>query len=212
MRFLGSLGALALPVLLVATTWAGGPPAAARPDCPIADPDSSILTVTFEIPGRDVVTIVPDGRSETLAANGISIVAVVKYLSGVPAAGIPSQEMVLFNPGLCLCPGGNIADAPTDITGRTTFRGMLQGGGSCESLQMYVDGVLLGSFPIRVNSPDLNADCAVDGGDICAFAPRLGTRVGNPGYTFAADFNEDGAVDAGDLSRLASSLGARCGF
>jgi len=213
MRFRHSLvGGLALPTLLAATTWAGSPPPSSRLDCPLADPDSSILTVTFETPDRDVVTITPDGRSETLSGNGISVVVVVKYPTGSPAAGIPPQEIVLYNPGLCVCPGGNIADVATDPNGKTTFSGAILGGGSCQSLQVYVDGIRLGTLPIRINSPDLNADCAVDAGDVSSFAPLLGTRLGNPGYAFAADFNEDDAIDAGDLSKLVSALGSRCGI
>jgi len=205
----------AFVLALAAPSRASGPPQPPREDCPTADPDSSQVTVIFEgaargVGVRDVVTIAPDGRGDTFASQGITVTLVAKYATGVPAAWIPRQAIVLWASGLCVCPGGNFADEATNIDGRTTFHGTLAGGGFASGLQVYVDGVRVGDVPLRINSPDLNADCAVDGSDLSALAVHLGSRAGEPRYTLAADFNEDGSVDASDLSCLAIFLRSRC--
>ena len=85
----------------------------------IVCPDSSYATVQFTRtftgvyrPGqpRDVVTVGPGGI-ETFTEAGIIIRVYLKSCSGAPIVGLPRQEVVLFHPNLCLCPGGNIADA-----------------------------------------------------------------------------------------------------
>lgn len=118
--------------------------------------------------------------------------------------------MSLFHPGLCLCPGGSFADAPTDTNGRTTFTGAIFGGGCVEQLDVYVVGIWLGTVPVRVNSPDSNADCGVDSGDLVRFASHLGSREGEPRYSFCFDFNADGGVDQSDLCILASVYSTVC--
>jgi dockerin type I repeat protein len=66
------------------------------------------------------------------------------------------------------------------------------------------------TVPVRVNSPDSNADCGVDSGDLVRFASHLGSREGEPRYSFCFDFNADGGVDQSDLCILASVYSTVC--
>lgn len=88
--------------------------------------DSSYSTVTFTRtylgnfrPGQpyDYVTVNPDGRGDTFAATGITIRVFVRNCQGQPIAGLPTQQISLFNPSLCICPSGAISDAATDANG-----------------------------------------------------------------------------------------------
>src|SRR5262245_5869343 len=158
-------------------------PLAAATAAEIPWPDSCQVTCTFSHtyngnyrPGQpyDYVTIQPDGRGETFAETGISIAVVIKGSAGQPFGNTPRQEIILYNPNLCICPGGNIADVDTDIHGRTTFSGTISGGGCAQSLTVYMDGVPLGTLPVNINSPDTRASspCFVDAGDVAALAAR----------------------------------------
>jgi hypothetical protein len=182
-------------------------------------PDSSQITTTMTLTfagayrsgeRRDIVTVVPGGSSETLESNGIRVD--IQFLNGhnQPLAGIPRQEMILFNSGLLMCPGGTIADTHTDLQGRTSFTGALSAGGCVTSLRLYTDGVEMTELAIRTNSPDLDANGAVDAGDVGALAMMLGSRVGDANYTICGDWNEDGVIDASEVAAMASYLGRRC--
>jgi hypothetical protein len=182
----------------------------------IVCPDSSYTTVTFATT-KNRVTIAPAGSAsqgnETLLSNGITIHVYLKNCNGAPLVGVPPQEVVVYNAALCLCPGGNIADAATDASGHTTFTGFIRGGGCVENLTVYADGVIIGGNPITVktNSPDAPpaSPCAVDASDLAALA----TKLGNPAqYNICFDYNESGppTIDAGDLAFFASALGTSC--
>ena len=118
---------------------------------------------------------------------------------------------MLFHPGLCICPGGNIADAATDAEGHTTFTGTIAGGGCVESLSVFADGVALGTVPVKTTSPDAApaSPCYVDASDIAAMAQVLGSISR---YTPCFDFNGSGppTVDQSDLAFFAPFLGAQC--
>src|SRR5262249_45553298 len=114
----------------------------------IVCPDSSYCTVAFTNPAKDRITISPAGTGDTFAGTGITIRVFLKNCQGAPLVGVPLQEIVLFNSGLCICPGGNIADAATDMNGMTGFSGTLRGGGCVESLQVFADGVRLCSLAV----------------------------------------------------------------
>lgn len=187
----------------------------------IPDPNFSYCEVTFARtytglynPGQpyDCVTILPGGSGETFAATGITIRVHLVDAGMNPMWGVPAQDIVLYDSGLCLCPGGNIADFPTDVTGTTTFSGTLSGGGSASSLTVYAMGVLIGTLPIKINSPDtgLASPCAVDASDLSAWSTARGATVGQANYSLSLDFNEDGAIDASDLSFWANARGLMC--
>jgi hypothetical protein len=177
----------------------------------IVCPDSSRATATFAT-SKNRVTIAPNGAGETFTGTGITIDVYLKNCNGAPLVGVPAQEIVIYNSGLCICPGGNIADAATDINGHTTFTGTIRGGGCVENLQVYADGVAIGSaLLVKTNSPDHvpASPCAVDASDLSSLASKLGSI---PNYSICYDYNESGppTIDASDLSFFASLLGAQC--
>jgi len=176
----------------------------------IVCPESSYCVVNFSTT-KDRVTIAPNGAGETLAGTGITIHVYLKNCNGAPLVGVPAQEIVIFNSALCICPGGNIADAATDINGHTTFTGTIRGGGCVESLSIFADGIGVCTTTVKTNSPDHvpASPCAVDASDLSGLAAVLG-KVGQ--YTICKDYNESGGltIDASDLSFFASLLGAAC--
>lgn len=191
-----------LVVALVAVCFAG----TAAAD--IVDPLQSYCVVN--ITSKDRVTIAPNGAGETFAATGITIQVYLRNSSGAPLVGVPRQEIVIYNSGLCICPGGNVADAATDVNGMAAFTGTIRGGGCVESLTIFADGIAICTIPVKTNSPDFvpASPCAVDAGDLGSLA----TRLGNPAnYSICADFNENGGtIDAADLAAFASFLGGGC--
>jgi len=181
--------------------------------------DSSYCTVTFTNPAKDRISISPNGNGDTFANTGIAISVFLRNCNGAPLAGVPAQEVVLFNSGLCICPGGNIADAATDLNGRTQFSGTIRGGGCVSSLTAFADGIAIprkfGSLAaLQTNSWDAlpASPCFVDAGDLSALAARLGSSAIPPvgAYSICSDWNEDGFIDAGDVSSFAQQLGAAC--
>ena len=183
------------------------------------DPDSSSVLVTFDRiyegnyrPGEpyDYLTIAPDGRGETFSETGISITVVLRSSDGSPCVGIPAEEIQLFSPDLCICPGGSGADRPTDLNGMTSFSGTIVGGGCTETLSVYFM-LFLGTTGIKINSTDteLASACATDAGDLSALVARLGR---SDQWSICFDYNESGppTIDAGDLSYFAAALGAHC--
>jgi hypothetical protein len=186
--------------------------ATAGPVCP----DSSYVQVTYActFTGRyrtgeplDVVTVSPDGDGETFAQNGISIRVFLKDCHGNPVAGVSAESITLTHPRLCICPGGNVADAPTDASGSTTFSGTLRAGGCAQNLILQVDGVDVRTVPVMTNSPDLvHGLCDVSADE---FAWLAGHLTGGE-YSICGDFNEDGIIDALDWAILVNHYGGSC--
>ena len=197
--------------------------------------DSSYCEVEFNLtfsgtyqPGTnyDYVTVSPTGAGQTFAnptgtgAGGpvaIEIRVYVRNCQGDPLQGISASEVVLYNSGLCICPGGNGADAATDVNGLATFTGSMAAGGCAATLDIYADGIFICTIPVGVNSTDAGfaTPCTTDAGDISALAQKLGRSVGSPGicpacYDICQDFTENGAIDAGEIAFLAANLGAAC--
>jgi hypothetical protein len=187
-------------------------------------PDSSYATVTFNAQytgswnngaDYDYVTIAPNGLGETFVnasgqnnvADDIEIRVYLKNCNGDPLVGVPAQEIVLFNSGLCICPGGNISDAGTDINGCATFTGTIAGGGCVQGLDVYADGVPIDTIPVNINSTDtgLASPCFTDSSDLTAFATKIGGA-----HDICFDYNESGFVDSGDVSYFATVIGAAC--
>jgi hypothetical protein len=178
--------------------------AIASADCIISD----LSSVSASFGGtKDRVTIAPGG-AESLADAQITIRVVVKNGANAPFVGIPAEEIVLWNPSLCICPGGGFADAPTNIDGVTTFTGTIRAGGCAEYLSVFVTGVYIGDVPVKTNSFDTvsASPCAVDASDLAELASRLGSANR---YTACLDYNESGppTIDASDLAALVSALG-----
>lgn len=175
----------------------------------IVCPDSSYVEVDYACTftgsyrngePKDVVTVSPTGNGETLAENGISIRVYLRNCQGEPVVGSPAEAVRLVGDYFCVCPGGNIADGPTDELGRTTFSGTLRAGGCAHSLYLEVEGVIVTSVPVRTNSPDdvFQAPCTVDSGELSLMAARLGSQ------DICLDFNEDGCIDVSDFAEFVS--------
>ena len=210
-----------------------------------ACPDSSYVEVVFnrtypddsQFAGQpyDYVTVRPNGSGETFAnANGIDegdglldieIRIFVRDCLGFPLIGIPPQQIFLFSPDLCICPGGADADAATDINGMATFTGTLKAGGCTTRIDVMLDGLFMGTLmdasgrTVKINSTDqahnLASPCYTDAQDLAGFASVFGNpatgvdTAGNPNICY--DYNEQGAsIDASDLAGFASALGAAC--
>jgi hypothetical protein len=179
--------------------------ASAQPPCPVGAP---LGAVVFALPGT--LTIVPSGGIETLAGIG-SVITVCITCGGVPLVGLPAAAVTVNAPGLVFCPGSNIADAPTDAAGCTTFSGALCGGGCAPMLDVFAAGTLLGAAPVAINSPDtgIGSPLFVDASDLAAFAFRLGLPAM---YSPCFDYNESGppVINAADLAYFAANLGRSC--
>ena len=110
------------------------------------------------------------------------------------------------------CPGGTVADHPTDNNGETTFSNSLSAGAVTtadwsDGLMVLVSGhpLLQSPFDIYINSPDLNGDLFVDLTDVVLF-----TQIFHSSYSYAADFNWDAVINLSDLVLLAQAMGASC--
>ena len=161
----------------------------------------------------DFVTATPAGTGESFADAGMSIEVVARDCQGAAVAGIPAASIVLRSNGLCVCADGQGADGPTSSTGRTTFRqARLHAGGAAATLEVVVDGVVIGDVAVNVNGPAWkgSAWCAVDTDTKAYFAGVFGSELGNLGYGIESDFNEDGYIDLTDLALFARHLGEGC--
>ena len=176
----------------------------AQPPCPAG----TVLAAAVAAPGG-MITIAPNGLGETFAAAGTPITVCITC-SGVPLVGLPAAAVTVTSPALVICPvpGANIADAPTDAFGCTTFTGTILGGGCAPSLDVVAAGALLGTVPIMVKSVDAGFATPgfVDVGDLAALAARLGRVPVDACF----DYTDSGVVDAGDLAFLAGFLGTKC--
>jgi len=174
-------------------------------------PDSSYVQVTFacRFTGSyrtgeplDVVTVSPNGNGDTFAQSGISIRVFLRDDEGRPVVGVPAESITLTHPALCVCPGGNVADAPTDASGSTSFSGALRAGGCAPNLMLQVDGVDICPVPVMTNSPDFTYGdpCSVAADELALFANLI---TGNA-YTLCRDLNVDGVINAVDWAILAN--------
>lgn len=200
-------------------------------------PPNCSCTVTYrrtypansQLAGQPVqyVTIAPDGRGETFSnANGVAepdglpdigIEITLRNMNNQPIPGIPSNMILLWNSALCICPGGNLADAATNINGVATFTGTLIAGGCVSNLQVWAEGQYIctlssAGVTVKTNSTDYahqgTSPCFVDASDLSYLATILGTPAAG---LICSDFNEQGAnIDASDLAYFAFFLGADC--
>src|SRR5262249_31850741 len=172
-RALAVLTALVMDSLVGTAALAGDSPSTLA-GC-ITSPDSSYCIITFADPAHDRITISPNGTGDTFASVGITIRVRIRNLEGQPLVGVPYQAFTLYNPNLCICPGGSVADHATDENGETTFTGTISGGGCANSLTLFCCGLYLCTLPIKTNSWDAlpASPCFVDAGDVAAFAARL---------------------------------------
>lgn len=184
--------------------------ASAGPPCP----DSSTVVTTFGCtfsgsyrPGQpyDVLTIWPRftgsgpyGPNERLSDAGIEIHVLVRDCQGTPLA----SNVELRNDSLCIVQGSNTFG--TGESGRGSFSGGILGKGFCSSLDVFADGVRIGTAPIRINGPgpeeqgSPDPDCCHDAFSLARYASHAGESGVSSAYSIESDFNEDGFVDLVD--------------
>jgi hypothetical protein len=209
---------LAITTLFVAGMWCVVPAAAQVIECW----DLGLYsTAELAAPGEGPfsVMVVPDGTGDPLAAaydaQGSLVDATIIYhlrdCDDLPVPNFPAEDLWLEveDQGLASCVGGTVADAETDVTGRTTWSRPLRAGGSSQAACIIVvsgtPGIWPPYLPLQFNSPDLDADLDVDLSDLAIFA---GDYFG--GYRYRSDFARDGVLNLIDLVRMAAAYGAGC--
>jgi hypothetical protein len=165
----------------------------------------------YSNPAGGVLTVRPDGNGDTLESLGITLDVQLECDTHVPSlfmCGVPAADMVLYNAALCFCEPWHAA-AASDAAGMVHFSGTPRAGGCARSITIFVDGVVAGTIPLRINSPDTGtaSACAVDQSDL----PALAAKLGRPEvYDYCFDYNDDGATDAGDIAAFAQAVGTAC--
>ena len=163
--------------------------------------------------------VVPDGSgpdfTEAQSAYSGTFDASISLLFldglGIPVSGFPAEDMWLVSDdsGMVSCPGGTIADGPTNATGQATFsRAMKAGGWSNGLTLLVVNGAEVYTQPgvaLHINSPDINGDLLVNLSDVQLFA---GDFYGS--YHFRSDLAFDNVINLSDIVPLSRALGATC--
>lgn len=149
-----------------------------------------------------------------------SIVVGVVNDEGLPIVNFAWQDIWL-NPEtdtVFICnipyPWGFVSDSSTDDDGETTFATSLAGGGWTEdpiyvylnySRAMSPDFVYFPPVPLRINSPDINADGVVNLIDVSDFADDYFGA-----YHYRSDFWWDGVLNLSDVAKMTAGYGASC--
>jgi hypothetical protein len=169
-------------------------------------------------PEGRAIYMTPSGTGPTLAEQGVSIVVILRDASANPIVGYPKSAIALeayedegdwdWKP----CTDAMIADQDTDLSGTTSFDAApLHGGGWTEEGPRIRIGEL-GYLPcswcltLRLNSPDINGDLAVNLSDVGLFASDFlsGTAA------FRSDLVNDGVINLADVGQFALSIGESC--
>jgi len=170
-------------------------------------PDPAMSTAT-SASGHILMSL--GGGYASLADAGLTITVVINDSGGSPVSGVAANRIRLDSSNvadLVECPTDNTADAATDLTGTTTFSGILFGGGFKQGdLRVYVDGVAIPSvIDIEINSTDLNADLLNNIADLGAFASDLAQP-----FVFRSDLWRDDVMDIADLAVYALFFADSC--
>lgn len=194
-------------------------PALAAAGIPPLDP----CTVEGTYPGRVSVFCIPDGGghplTEAQAFGGTfvdgTIVLILHDDADNPVYNYPAEDLWLESShgGMISCVGGTIADAPTDVDGRTTFSHPLLVGGHTsplagELMQVFINGAACpttAGVDVQVNSPDLNGDLVVNLTDVIIMSGHL-----YGAYDYGSDFHYDGVINLSDIVMMAWGMGAAC--
>jgi hypothetical protein len=169
-------------------------------------PPVPVFSTCISAAGR--IFVCPAGDGPTLASRGlrISVGLFGAFLGpdvGEPAAGIWAAAPTA-------CPANPlIADAPTDLFGKTTISGSLAAGGCGGAVSVFIwtsPPAIAGSpLPITVVSVDMTGDLFVNLADVGVFSAAL-----NGAYNACADFNSDGFVNLADVGVFSAHIGHHC--
>jgi hypothetical protein len=192
-------------VSLATLAWAG-----------IPDPANS--SVTWAAPSGSLVHIIPDGTGTPLnfvfagprptsgQVDG-TIEITLLDANNVPVSEYSFEDLWLECDGVAFCAAipATPSTGSTDEFGNTEWSGALFGGGNGYEIYIKVGGTTLPTpVPYYVNSPDFNADLAVNALDVVPFFAVYG------GTDFEADFNWDNAVNALDVVPFFATYGSEC--
>jgi hypothetical protein len=150
------------------------------------------------------VLITPSGQGFSLASQGATVIVTVLDSNSDPVAGFPFQDIyldALVGAEIALCNGGSVADANTTGQGITTISGLIYGGGFTSTTNVYVSGSGIAGLglPVRLNSPDITGDLAVNTLDFGTFGTDFGFTDPDPSYNFRSDYVFDSKVDLLDF-------------
>lgn len=184
----------------------------------VGNPEIS-LEMAYQGPEAVCLLVVPDGSgppfTEARTASGDVVDATLTVqildISLDPIVSYPAEDVWLTTDteGLVRCPGGMIADGPTDATGRTTFTVPPRAGGWDLSVtRAVVSGwTSLGAgVALNYNSPDLNGDLEVNLTDVQLFAADYYDSF----YHHRSDLSFDGTINLADIVPLAQTFGTVC--
>lgn len=174
--------------------------------------DPSLIEVTTA--GGDL-RVTPAGTGPTLAEVGATVELVLRGpCEDDVIAGYPFQDAILdddLTNELNVCPGGSTADGNSDGQGRMTFSRALAAGGSTQTLRVFLAGQPIAqALPIRVVSPDVNADRVVNVSDVGTFAGDFSAAATTGTVAFRSDLNFDGVINISDIGIMAQHIGEVC--
>jgi len=180
------------------------------------------------------ISICPQGDFELIGracggAGAYIWVRMIDNCGGDPIPGIPWTDFWFraCDPAqeLALCIGGIVADSLTGLNGRTTFSGLVEGGGCVKSggLGLTVRGWTIRSplcgpalcLPIVVKSPDLTGaggkpDGVVNLSDLIPFGFSYNYNQGQHGYNTCCDYNDDTRCNLSDFAFFGTHYQHRC--
>jgi len=185
----------------------------------IPDVSRSEAFIAYTGPGIPSLLAVPDGSGSRFTeahdeqGNVVdaTITLFVRDGTGSSIANYPNEDLWLQSAdgGLVPCNGGSTADHPTDVNGMTEWVNPLFAGGYSQGpVLVFINASALTTnpgLPLKLNSPDINADLVVSMQDVPILAADFYT-----GYTFRCDLNGDGALNLSDIAVFAKHLGAQC--
>lgn len=207
-----------ITILTLATAVAALALPAAAPAQTKGIPDLSNSYAVTAAPGPVSICNVPDGSGQRLRACYLyggqevdaRITLTVLDMFDDPVFLYPHEDLWLESAdgALAICPGGTVADEPTNIDGETTFSHQLFAGGQGIGTVVMINGDALDQEPFAIdhNSPDLTGDLVVDLSDIATWASDWATGV----YRYRSDLHWDGVLDISDVALLVRAVSATC--
>ena len=191
--------------------------AAGNPNAQILDICNSDATAA-----AGVLFCCPQGDGDALAANGLTVTVTIRDNVNAPIANIPAFDIWLTSCAgdvLAMCGGSAAinASAPTDQNGVTTITARFAVGG-CDNtgVRAVFQGLAIGAgvcgdpcLPIKIRSPDLNANYVVNLVDFATFGAGYTSppKAYNECIDFVAPF---GTVTLPDFARYGVHANHSC--
>ncbi len=181
--------------------------------CPLCCPESYATT------NGGCLLVCPAADGKTLADINSIVYVTVEDING-PFADIPGSDIWMIDADperdLALCDGWYSfvhADSATNSEGKTTISGSMAAGGWGNGMLVVVGGCVMKDpaecydhylvLPIKVRSPDINADLHVNIADLALLAAAYPPAP----YQERCDMNCDGVINVADLGLFATHYG-----